>query len=72
MKKCSSQINATKQAIQICNIDCIFSNYQDLDKDHQLPQKLVKVMDELADSIQREIRSTFEIECKGEGSGNRN
>ena len=49
MKKCSTQINATKQAVQICNIDCIFSNYQDLDKDQQLPQKLVKVMDEMAD-----------------------
>ena len=26
----------------------------------------------MADSIQREIRSSFEIECKGEGSGIRN
>lgn len=72
MKKCGSQMVAIKSAIQLCNMECILLHYKDAHVDNQLSQKILKIMDEMADSIRREIKSTFEIESKGEGSGARN
>lgn len=72
MKKCSSQMTAIKSAVQLCNMECIMLHYKDAHIDNQLSQKLLKILDEMAESIRREVKSTFEIESKGEGSGMRN
>ena len=65
-------MTAIKSAVQLCNMECIMLHYKDAHIDNQLSQKLLKIMDEMAESIRREVKSTFEIESKGEGSGMRN
>lgn len=72
MTKCGSQMTSCKSALQVCSLEFIISIFDEQFVESSLPQKLAKILDEMADSIQREIKSNFEIESKGEGSGARN
>lgn len=50
----------------------MLSTFEHQSIENQLPRKLGRILDEMADSIQREVKSHFESESKGEGSGARN
>ena len=59
MKKVADQIKAIRMALSLCNFQCFFANYESNGQSgfdgKDLPQKLLKIVEELTESVSREI-----------------